>query len=517
MEHLSLGGIGIAGGAATVTHREFVEWIRGAEAEFPVTSWTVRGIHAWPLIRLSLSATTFRSVSPGHSLGAGWRRLGINAGQGLARWARAYAGDRAANRRPWERADAVFLASSIGRRPLVGGRRYDIRSGPYVALLERSGARPLVWETSPYGDYNVPRHTPSFLVQPHLIALRAACQALPLGHDRVELEGYHRFLERVRDAGLRFPHADLERLRRDMLYLRRLADRFAGWLRRSRPRLGFVANTGLQEQAFCLACRELGITSVEVQHGVQGDLHPSYGSWFAVPAEGWETRARVFWSWDEESAAAINRWAACAPGQHVAIVGGDPWREMWVAERGEPSRSTDRVIEERKLASGAERHVLVTLSSQGDVVPAAIGAAVRGSPAQWRYWFRLHPVNQAERMREAKRVLGRLGVDLELMEFATEVPLHGLLRQVDCHLSAGLSTVVTEAAAHGVPSVACGAEAPDFYEAEAAAGMLRVAGTSEEILAALRRFMEEGRRPVIAAPARAPGVMSRLLVCDPTA
>ena len=38
-------------------------------------------------------------------------------------------------------------------------------------LLERLGARPLVWETSPYGDYNVPRHTPSFLVQPHLIEL----------------------------------------------------------------------------------------------------------------------------------------------------------------------------------------------------------------------------------------------------------------------------------------------------------------------------------------------------------
>jgi hypothetical protein len=411
----------------------------------------------------------------------------------------------------------VFLASSIGRRPLVDGKRYDIRAGPYVELLNRFDVRSLVWEMSPYGDYNVPRHTASFLVQPHLIGLRATCQVLPLGDDRVDLEGYDRFLERVRDAGLRFAHTDVHRLRRDALFLRRLADKFAGWLRRSRPRLGFVANTSLPELAFCLACRELGITSVEVQHGVQGDLHPSYGSWFAVPPEGWETRARVFWSWDEESAAAINRWALCAPGHHVAINGGDPWREMGMEYGGESSRRTDRLIEERKQVSGAERHILVTLSSQGDVVPPAILETVRSSPSAWCYWFRLHPVNQAARAKEAKRILGPLGVDLGLLEFATEVPLHALLRQMDGHLSVGLSTVVTEAAAHGVPSIACGREAPDFYRAEAAAGMLLVATTPPEILAALHRISGAGRRPALAERPRAATAMQRLLAGDLTA
>ena len=494
--------------------REFIEWIRGLETDFPVTSWRVRGIHVWPLIRLSLYSSTFQSGSPSHSLGAGWRRLGGNVGRGLAAWAKAYATDSRTNRRPWEPADAVFLASSIGRRPLVDGRRYDVRAGPFLELIERLGARPLVWEMSPFGDYNVPRHTPSFLMQPHLIGLRAACQVLPLGDDFVALEGYDGFLSRVREAGLRFTHGDVHRVRRDVLYLRRLADKFAGWLRRSRPRLGFVANTGLQEQAFCLACRELGITSVEVQHGVQGDLHPSYGSWFSVPTDGWETRARVFWSWDEESAAAINRWAMGAPDRHVAVTGGDPWREMWMDNESELSRRTDERIEERKRAWGAERHILVTLSSQGDVVPAAVLDAVRSSPPTWRYWFRLHPVNQAARRTEAEHVLGPIGVDLDLLEFATEVPLHALLRRMDCHLSVGLSTVVTEAAFHGVSSIACGQEAPDFYRAEMAAGMLLVATTASEVLEALRRLLGEGRRPAIAEPPRALAAMRRLLDGD---
>jgi hypothetical protein len=157
------------------------------------------------------------------------------------------------------------------------------------------------------------------------------------------------------------------------------------------------------------------------------------------------------------------------------------------------------------------------LSSQGDVVPPAILETVRSSPSAWCYWFRLHPVNQAARAKEAKRILGPLGVDLGLLEFATEVPLHALLRQMDGHLSVGLSTVVTEAAAHGVPSIACGREAPDFYRAEAAAGMLLVATTPPEILAALHRISGAGRRPALAERPRAATAMQRLLAGDLTA
>jgi hypothetical protein len=501
-------------GDARVTRSEFIEWLERIEGELPVTRWTVRGIRVWPLVRLSLHSSAFRAGSPQYGLGAAWPRRVWNVASGLSAWARAYLRDHTANRRPTERADAVLLSYSTGRRPLVDGKRYDVRAGPFVELLKGLGARSLVWEMSPFGDYNTPRHTPSFLMQPHLVSLRAACQVLPLGNDRVELDSYDEFLARVGKAGLEFAHADVMRIRRDALFLRRLADRFAGWLERSRPRLGFVANTGLPEQAFCLACRELGITSVELQHGVQGDLHPSYGSWFAVPREGWETRARVFWSWDQQSAAAINRWALRAPGAHIAVIGGDPWREMWLNESSELARSSRDLIEERKRAAGGDRHILVTLSSQGDVVPAAVLDAVRSSPPAWRYWFRLHQVDQSARSAEAARLLGRFGGDLGLMEFATEMPLHALLRCLDCHLTVSLSTVVSEAAAHGLRSVACGREAADFFREEMSEGMLLVAETSADILAALQRLLVLGRRPVDPGPFRAPATLRRLLDGD---
>jgi hypothetical protein len=219
----------------------------------------------------------------------------------------------------------------------------------------------------------------------------------------------------------------------------------------------------------------------------------------------------VFWNWDQQSADAINRWARRAPGGHVAVVGGDPWRELWQQEAGELVRTSQELVERRKRGIGGEHHNQVTLSSQGDAVPHAVLEAMRASPPGWRYWVRLHQVNQAARRAEATRVLGPLGVDLELMEFATEAPLPALLRALDAHLTVSLSTVISEAAAFGLGSVACGGEAAAFFRQESAAGMLVVAQTPGEILSGLGSFLAAGRRAVEPSPARAFELLRRLL------
>ena len=455
------------------------------EHEYPVTAWTVDGLHVWPLVRLSLYASNFHASTPSHSLAAGrWRLLGVVA-TGLRRWIRASLADRAHRQPATAPADAVFLSYSIGVQPMVEGRRYNPLAAPYAALLRRAGLRSVVWETSPFGEYNIPRYTPSALIQPTMIRERLLSQVLPLPSQSVELQGYDQFLREVLEAKLALPHADRMRLRRDVFYLRRQADVFAAWLRRVRPRLAFVADTGLREQALCLACRELGITSVEIQHGVQGAYHPSYGSWNAVPAAGYETRARVFWCWDQASADEVGQWTCRAPAAHVALLGGDPWREMWTQADDPLVRAIHREIEDRKRALGGARHVLVTLSSNGEVVPAPILEAICGAPPDWRFWIRLHPVDQAPRRREATRVLARHGLSIELMDHATTLPLHALLRHVDCHVSAGLSTVIKEAEEAGVGSVAIAADARDLFAAEVARGTLVVAESGEELLAAI--------------------------------
>jgi hypothetical protein len=113
------------------------------------------------------------------------------------------------------------------------------------------------------------------------------------------------------------------------------------------------------------------------------------------------------------------------------------------------------------------------------------------------------------------RVLGPLGVDLGLMDFATEVPLYPLLWRMDCHLTASLSTVVTEAAALGLPSVACGPEAPDFFQREMASGLLTVATTGSAVREGIQRALD-GKRPVAFESPKALAAMRRLLAGDIT-
>lgn len=502
-------------GVDAVTRSEFIRLLREIEGAYPVTEWRVRGIRVWPLLRLSLYSATFRSGSPEHGLGAAWPRRVWNLAAAGGAWSAASIRDWSRNRFPGSPADAVFVTYSAGRRPLVRGRRYDPMSGPCVALLAQLEQRCEVWEISPFGDYNTPRHTPSFLLQPTLIRLRLRCELAPLGDDRVALDGFPDLTARVRSVGLRFPYADLRRLRRDVLYLDRLADRYAAWLRRARPRIGFVTDTGIAQQAFVLACRRLGITTVEMQHGVQGDLHPSYGSWFRVPSEGYETRARLFWNHDRDSALAINRWASCCPEGHLAVWGGDPWREMWMDPGNELVAATDADVRARLRAAGGERHVLVTLSSQGEVMPPPALELVRRPPDGVRVWLRMHPADQRRRRAEILRVLGPGGLGPEHLAFATETPLPALLRRMDAHVTVGLSTVIAQAARMGVPSIACASEAADFYPSELAQGMLEIATTPADVREALLRLLARGRGPVSTEPPRALDTMRRLVRGEP--
>lgn len=468
-----------------MTHQEFLEWLRRIERDYPVLAWRVDGLQVWPMIRLNLYGLNFHARSPRYSLGqtaGGYARV---AAEAMAAWAQARVRDAANSTPPDDPADALFLASSVGIQPTIGGKRYNTRLAPYVEMLARRGLRTRVWEMSPYADYNIPRYTPSSLIQPRILGWRLRSQIQPGIRLSENLTDWSAFLGEVQSAGLALRYVATERLHRDVFYVRLLARRFARWLRRMNPRIAFVADASAPEQALCIACRALGVPTVEIQHGVQGALHPTYAGWTAVPPEGFAARPRAWWSWDRESADAILEWATQAPLAHTAVVGGDPWRDMWLFGNSDVARRASAEARTRVAPSPGSHHILVTLSSNREILPATVFEAVRQSPPAWRWWFRMHPVNQTTRRTMTEAVLRSIGQDPSRMRWATEVPLYALLPLMNCHVTVGLSTVVREAAALGVPSVACMSEAADFYAPEIAHGLARVALTTTAMISAI--------------------------------
>ncbi len=82
--------------------------------------------------------------------------------------------------------------------------------------------------------------------------------------------------------------------------------------------------------ALLVAANQLEITTVEMQHGPQTDIHLSYGSWTVIPKTGYDVLPRVFWNWDENSASVLNKWMQNNTTYKVKVIG-NPWMDYWRA------------------------------------------------------------------------------------------------------------------------------------------------------------------------------------------
>ncbi|MGH9371971.1 MAG: hypothetical protein ACRD15_10625 [Vicinamibacterales bacterium] len=487
-----------------MTKADFLQWLGESERDFPVAAWTAHGVRVWPIVRLQLLAQNANASVLQDAVGGGARRNAAAVARVVGTWAAATARDWRHNTIRLRRADAVFLAYSSGNQPTIDGRRYNPLLAPYVHLLQRTGRTAAVWEMCHEGEYNIPRSIPSAFIQPQLLAHRIASLFMyrPNEDDAV-VDGFRELVARARAAGLVNRYTNVRALLRDTYFVRRTADWFKRRLAIVGPSHGFVADYGLREQAFCLACRELGIPSVELQHGVINDTHPAYAGWQAVPVGGYESRPALFWCWDATGVAAIERWAARAPGGARAVLGGDPWREQWRQDDAVLVRAFDERIATIKEALPASAHVLVTLDPTGAVVPDILIEAMRRSPAEWCYWVRLHPLGQRARLPDARRTLDANRIRCAPVHLSSEWPLHAVLRHVDAHVTGCWSTVVMEAEDFGVSSVACAERAREVFPQQMADGTLRIAATPDELLTAVA-LQIRNRRPRRAVSAADP-------------
>jgi hypothetical protein len=468
-------------------YQDFAEWIGEIEQRLPVATWKLSGVDVWPMVRLNLYHRNFNpaSTSAGPALASAARRLRRE----LMAWLAARITDRSSESEPGASADAVFLAYSVGAQHQVAGKKLNPLLAPYVSLVEDLGKRANVWEMSPFGEYNTPRHTLSSLIQPWIFYERARASAVRSRAPELALSDFRDFAESVSAVGLSSSYLSPFRLAEHAAIVRRLADRFGRWLGRSGASVGFIADYGLAEHAFCLACREAGIPSVEIQHGIQGPLHGAYAPWRALPRNGFNTRPNGYWCWDQAAADTINGWARAAGIWPGAFVGGDAWFEMWSdLELPEVRSLRQELFDHGAEAPGID--ILLSLTSSGEILPFSVVDALRDSPPDWRWWPRLHPSNQTNRRPPTREILRPLGVTDARMEVATSTPLPGLLRQMDVQVVIGPSTVIMQAGDLGVPSIAVGVgagEAPKFFPDQARSGALTIAESGADLLDCIRR------------------------------
>ena len=266
------------------------------------------------------------------------------------------------------------------------------------------------------------------------------------------------------------------RLARLLRQTRRMVRAFRWELQRFRPAVGFVYAYYTHEGfAFCQACHELGITTVDVQHGGQGDLHFAYHEWSQHPPGGYGLLPRVFWTWSEREATTIRGWAARSAGAYRALPAGNLLLRRYAAG----DRLDDHDAQLSARARPGERQVVVALGLEPteDVLEL-----IESAPPGIRWWIRFHPRFTESLERVQRRFAGRGDVEVEL---PTRASLYGLLSVADVVLTEG-SGVTLEARDRGVPVILTDAQLAQHFEDLLAEGSARLVTDHCSWLEALR-------------------------------
>jgi len=460
------------------------------EKRFPVNQWVIDGIHIWPLVRLELATDltnasmypvlyhSMRSVPRARRLTTLFLREAI----GLLRYGYTCVKDFSKNAKP-HRAEVVFLSDGISFLYLLDSW-YERFCDPLISELQVHRIPSFLM--TPSREYFTPRRTSSMFIQPALDRIRAKSW-LFLNKDFKEerLEGFQEVVDFIdsKELGISLPH--LQRIRNEFILVAKYAKFFEKVLRKIKPRSAFVVSYyNVGGMAFNLACRNLGIVSIDIQHGLQGDLHWAYGRWSNIPEKGYELLPKFFWVWSEFEAEAIRRWSSRLSPWHQPIVGRNHFLDLWRSSNNEMVKYYDEKIGNVKREKKGLIHVLYTIGYEEADKLETILNTMRQTESFCYWWLRVHPGKVKE-----KDVFKKLVRDNRIsngeVDLATDLPLYALLRQMDLHLTFYSSSVL-EAKDLGVPSVVAGDYGKELFSDQISSGWAFPADTVEEIISGIK-------------------------------
>ena len=481
-----------------------VDVIVGIESRFPVDRWTIAGVHVWPLIRIRLydaltdqagraSEATVPPVRSSWDVFSGRER---NAVRRLARRfvsavrrPRSSMRARIAGKRLATHYDALFY-SLTHMRTRIDGVWYDRHCDPLIDILQaESGQRVLLLESAYELGHRRPRAHESSVIDIDTWLTRTAGKAEAISSPERTLDGFPEFAEWLRAE---FPETrghdiSVASVERDVASLISLEKAFERVLSDSRPRACFVVcYYHVPAMALIWASRRLGIPSVDLQHGMQAG--PPYARWTKVPPGGFETLPEIFWNWNASDAEGIREWSEASGSPHRAVVGGYPWLDRFLTTG---ASTTNGVMPPLATDSKRPLRILFSMPTFSYDLPSWVVSAIRASPPEWEWWFRLHP-RQLQARAGLERVLRDDDSTVRFeIESATARPLPLVLQDVDVHVTHS-SAVTIEAEYFGVRTVALSPDTARSFANQANAGTLVVATDALSLVDAIR-WQADGR------------------------
>lgn len=463
------------------------------EEKFPVDTWLIKDIHVWPLIRLDLMMSLNLSESPKQQVRINMLfkiRQALDMLFGYVKYMTAKFRDSGKNAHP-EKVDVAFLGDGISRI-LLNGQWYDRFCDPLIHAFKKQKRTCCMMEV--LHNYFIPRSTPSMFIQPYLDCSLIKKMIFRKKDLKVaELKDFDRFIQFLKSQNFPVPIPDEERVEMIVTVIEAYTDYYKKILKTLKPSLAFaVCYYGPRGLAFNVACHQLGILTVDIQHGVAGEFNAAYGKWNKVPKNGYETLPSIFWCWSKEDARAIERWNVNVKKWHKTIVGGNPFVHFWkknsmnFEDFGHLVKKNDESVK-----------ILVTLSSIEDhnaILLKSIIEVIKRSDAHWKWWIRLHPclLNKKSDIKKIFQDNNTANIEIDR---ATDLPLYVLLNHMNLHITYS-SAAVMEAQMFNCPSIIAGEDGLQYFADQIEAGWAIYANTTDDIVKAIQIQLNKNRGPI---------------------
>ena len=252
------------------------------------------------------------------------------------------------------------------------------------------------------------------------------------------------------------------------------------------------------------AASDVGVLSVELQHGHAADHHKSFTHQTSLPDTGYRVKPKIYNAWGKRTAESILKWFPKNHNYHRVIVGG----------KVSNKHLTDLFSKEVKLLeeviSSYQKVILVSLdcvhSANSPEIKRIINLVIR-SPENWFWLLRQHYLSGTRGFEDGltgestNQLFGAQKCRHFEAVLSSALPLDLILPLCDHHVS-HLSSVAMEASANGIPTTFIHPLAEMIFKSMSQIGLVSFAYTVDEALYSIEQssksnfFLELGKNEV---------------------
>ncbi len=438
------------------------EVILEIERTCDVNALRYKGLRIWPLIRANIRTILERpEYKPAQERPKGDLRCASFAADQ----------EQLTQLREYEGADFMFVSRPEEHCLRISGRYYDTWLDPYIEMIQGRYSHVKTELATSRAEATCPR---SF----ETVFLKATEGCFHIPDPEGAIPGFEEIRERV--AAICAVDLDICKIALTANAIEQYRLYYLDILSAIQPRaVVFVCYYGEPAMGLVWACRDLNITSVDMQHAyLAGHLY--YEDWSSLPPDGYELVPDMFHVWSDSTRNDIETSQTSDCCRHKAIVGHNGW--MYKATHGElPVEEIEQVDRDFLLdLEQRDRVILVTLPPTPDPLPEHLLDAIERLEDTWLWLMRCHPKCR-HRQHDIVDMLEARGIGNYEMENSARCPLFLLLERSTHHLTA-LSAVCLEALLYGVPTTFYFQEAYERYHKHIDAGFFNCVPSSADDL-----------------------------------